>query len=72
MAGGHRRARRQVKGKGRVKSREGGQVDEEEQGGEGNWQGKEARDSRGPAGTIGLVGSNVRRGPLVKDENLPG
>lgn len=47
-------------------------MDEEEQGGEGNWQGKEARDSRGPAGTIGLVGSNVRRGPLVKDENLPG
>lgn len=47
-------------------------MDEEEQGGEGDWQGKEARDSRGPAGTIGLVGSNVRRRPLVRDGNLPG
>lgn len=64
VAGGQGRARREVKGKGRVKSGEGGQADRAKGGrGRGTSRAGGAGDPGGPAGSVGLAGSEVKRGP---------
>lgn len=74
MAGGQTRARRGVQGKGRVKSREGGQAAKGEVGW-GRGAGRAgaagaAGDSREHVGTVGLVGVQVRRGPAGERQEL--
>lgn len=63
VAGGQRRARRGVRGKGRVKSGEGGQADMADRRVRGIGRAGGAGNPRGLIEAAGFAGSQVRRSP---------